>query len=198
MELNEQLKGLVTEHVQPGMTDFESLWYLVQGLINSPLTEDSIIVEIGTYHGVTAALMGRVLKLLNKDLCVLSIDPFEDYEPNPKNPQGNYLQYQKNIEAFGVKNLCVCLKGFSEKVANAVSDNIAFLTIDGSHDYEDVLSDIRKYTPKVNSGGYIWIDDYNEYSYPGVFNAVNETLENNTLFELVYKCPTLIMYKKLA
>lgn len=198
MELDKQLEDMVKEHVQPGMMSFEGLCYLVKGMINSPFTEDSIVVEIGTYHGITAALMGRVLKYLDKNLCVLSIDPFEDYAPNPKNPRGNYGLYKKNIEAFGVKDLCVCLNGFSGKVAGAVSDRVAFLTIDGSHEYEDVIEDILKYTPKVRSGGYIWIDDYAQYVYPGVFNAVNETLKNNSSFELVYKCPTFIMYKKLS
>lgn len=198
MELSKPFQTWVAEHVQPNMTDFEELSWLVHGLINSPLTEDSVIVEIGTFRGVTAALMGRVVKHLDKKNFILSIDPFEDYSPPDNfNAQGNYRAYKDNISRYGVKDLCVCLNGFSQQVAPAVSNQIAFLTIDGSHVYEDVLQDIKLYSVKVKKGGYIWIDDYSEWSYPGVFRAVNETLAQSPSFKEIIKHRHFVMYVKL-
>lgn len=198
MELDENIQLMIEAHVQPRMTDFKGLIYLIKGLINSPLSDDSIVVEIGTYHGVTAALMGRVLKYLGKNTCILSIDPFEEYIPDQYNARGSYSEYKKNIDYYGVKDICFCLNGYSQKVASAVSDKIAFLAIDGSHIYEDVLEDIRLFTPKIKKDGYIWLDDYNSDYYPGVVRAVDEMLGNNQDFELVFKYPSFVLFKKLV
>ena len=46
--------------------------------------------------------------------------------------------------------------------------------IDGSHDYEDVVADLKSYWPLVNDGGIMFGDDYNPEQWPGVVKAVDE------------------------
>lgn len=198
MELDENMQLMIESHIQPRMTDFTGLSYLVKGLINSPLSDDSIVVEIGTYHGVTAALMGRILKYLGKKNCILSIDPFEDYIPDKYNARGNYSEYKKTIDYYGVKDICFCLTGCSQRVASAVSDKITFLAIDGSHMYEDVLEDLSLFVPKVKKDGYIWLDDYNSEYYPGVVRAVDQMLGDCQNFDLVFQYPSFVLFKKLG
>ena len=46
--------------------------------------------------------------------------------------------------------------------------------LDVSHDYDNVLADIRAWYPKVKSGGILAGDDY-QNDFMGVVNAVNES-----------------------
>ena len=46
--------------------------------------------------------------------------------------------------------------------------------IDGSHEYEDVIADLKSYWPLVNNGGIMFGDDYDEKQWPGVVKAVDE------------------------
>jgi hypothetical protein len=47
--------------------------------------------------------------------------------------------------------------------------------IDASHEYEDVVADLRAWWPRVRCGGILLGDDYNRGSHwPGVRRAVNE------------------------
>jgi hypothetical protein len=52
---------------------------------------------------------------------------------------------------------------------NVIAD---LIYIDGSHEYEDVISDIDSYLPLVRKGGIFFGDDY--YGWPGVAKAVDE------------------------
>ena len=49
--------------------------------------------------------------------------------------------------------------------------------IDGSHEYQDVLDDIKSWYPKVKSGGIMYGDDYPYFD--GVRRAVDEYFGDN-------------------
>ena len=56
------------------------------------------------------------------------------------------------------------------------SKPIAFLWVDGGHDYDCVAQDIADFVPHVVPGGAVVFDDVNEQTYPGVVRAVHETI----------------------
>jgi cephalosporin hydroxylase len=59
-------------------------------------------------------------------------------------------------------------------------DQISILHIDGNHSYEDVVLDIRAWTPHVKSGGWILVDDYLWAFGDGPQRAADELLQRNT------------------
>lgn len=62
----------------------------------------------------------------------------------------------------------------------ALHDHISILHIDGNHSYEDVVLDIRDWTPHVKSGGWILVDDYLWAFGDGPQRAADELLQRNT------------------
>jgi predicted O-methyltransferase YrrM len=62
----------------------------------------------------------------------------------------------------------------SDDAADDFNDEVFdFVYIDGIHQYENVLSDIKNYLPKIKKGGVIGGHDYVS-NWPGVQLAVNE------------------------
>ena len=55
--------------------------------------------------------------------------------------------------------------------------------IDGAHDYENMMNDIRLWMPLIRSGGLLTGHDYgdNRKKHAGVSIAVNESFENFTV-----------------
>jgi hypothetical protein len=54
---------------------------------------------------------------------------------------------------------------------------IAYLWIDGSHQYPDVVQDIDLFVPHVMPGGYIVFDDAHGGNFPGVEQAIRERMK---------------------
>jgi cephalosporin hydroxylase len=129
-----------------------------------------MVVEIGTRKGQAAVFVGEVLRVLGKPNLVLSIDPFTR--------ESDYFNYVKNRKDTGLQHKCSVLVGRSEDVASLICNDIGFLIVDGNHGYESVKRDLELYVPKVQSGGFIFIDDYFK-DYPGVIKAAKEYFSND-------------------
>lgn len=76
------------------------------------------------------------------------------------------LQYAKRTETIKMPSVLA-----SEIYENEFFD---FVFIDGSHDYESVKADILAWLPKIKPGGWLIMHDYDNPSFPGVRQAVNE------------------------
>jgi O-methyltransferase len=70
------------------------------------------------------------------------------------------------------KNQCVIKKGHFPDTANDISDvKFCFVSIDADL-YEPVYQGMKFFYPRLVSGGYIIIDDYNNKLYPGAREAI--------------------------
>ncbi|MGZ6777985.1 MAG: class I SAM-dependent methyltransferase [Mycobacterium sp.] len=83
------------------------------------------------------------------------------------------------------RNVIAC--GFADSVQLLISDSVAaarlfvdesfaWVHIDARHDYPSVCADIDAWAPKVQRGGWLSGDDYDEHQWPGVVRAVGDTL----------------------
>ena len=171
------------EAYQSSMLDVHELTNLAAALTAFPWKDNEFAVEIGAYLGRTTVFMAKVLGRLGKVVSILSIDPFERFQPNSLNPQGDYFAYVANIVANHVENVCLPLAAFSFHAADVIADNVGVLVIDGDHSYSSASKDLRLFAPKVRPGGFIFIDDYGS-AYPGVVQAVDEFLAENPNFIL--------------
>lgn len=177
------------------MMDASELLYLAGTLTAYHWPADAIVVEIGTYIGKTAVFMAKVLRLLQKQVPVLSIDPFERAQPDPGNPQGVYSAYLKTIRDAQCEDVCFPLVAFSQKAAPVVPERIGVLVVDGSHHYPAVQKDLELYGPKVLPNGLIFIDDYIS-AYPGVVRAVDEYLAGGAPFMVLHKTYFVVIQRK--
>lgn len=115
-------------------------------------------LEIGVYKGATLSL----IKLLRPDATVHGVSPLTS--------EGGYTDsdYRKDVndihEHFGLDKPNIIQGLSTEKwVIDAVNDlgKWDIIYVDGGHDYETVLSDLKNYSPMVKVGGYLVMDDAN-------------------------------------
>jgi hypothetical protein len=158
---------------QSSMLDAHELLNLAAALESFPWDGRAFVVEIGAYLGSTTVFMAKVLKRLGKGVTILSIDPFERFQPNAFNPQGSYSAYLANIVSNQLDDVCLPLAACSFHAAHLIANDIGVLVIDGDHSYPAVSRDLALYTPKVRPGGFMFVDDYGPV-YPDVMRAVDE------------------------
>jgi len=108
-----------------------------------------------------------------------SIDPWEN---NPELPNAEVaLESAKNMfEPFGER--IEMIKGYSPQAADLIEDNsLDFIYIDGMHTYDEVKADINAWWSKLKDGGILAGHDYHLEDWPGVYDSVNEFVEENNL-----------------
>ena len=83
------------------------------------------------------------------------------------------------------KNVLDC--GFGDKITLIISDSVSasrlfsdgsldWVHLDARHDYASVKADIEAWLPKVQTGGWLSGDDYDDKKWPEVVQAVSEIL----------------------
>jgi len=74
---------------------------------------------------------------------------------------------------------------FSDKAAPEFKDqSLAFVYVDGNHDFEPVLNDLELYWPKISPGGVLAGHDYSDGWERGVPRAVEKFLESRPELKL--------------
>ena len=118
-------------------------------------------LEIGSFEGASIAF---VHALLNGQVRVTAIDPFEDYsELADRRMSDIHATFVANIAAIGATDLVRVLKGRSidhlPKLIDA-GERFDLIFIDGSHANLDVLVDAALAWQLLARGGLMIFDDY--------------------------------------
>lgn len=161
----------------------------------------TLIVEVGSWKGMSAINMASYLKKNNINCQILCVDtwlgseefwgrlkhtPERDLKLKNGYPQ-IYYQFLTNIVLSGVKEYILPFPTTSTIAAKYFKNNNIqpeLVYIDASHEYEDVLCDIKNYFDLLRRGGIIFGDDY--VAWPGVKLAVNKFCEEKQLkFEIL-------------
>src|SRR3989338_2778178 len=136
-----------------------------------------VIVEVGSALGGSACLLSHASKEINgeKTYC---IDPWQEaYWSKETEDSGNkqvqisfgaqaesigspHQKFLANIKENGVPALVEAIRGESQVVAKNWGKPIKLLFIDGSHDYADVVTDIKSWEPYVVTNGILVFHDY--------------------------------------
>jgi len=123
------------------------------------------VVEIGSFKGrSTYALLSGCKGP------VYAVDPFPG-NPFPANPGSTYDNFVMNVGHF--ENLKI-VKMTSEIAAGDghIPPQVDMVFIDGDHNYEEVLKDLRMWTPRARR--IICGHDFLDPQWPGVRQAVEE------------------------
>ena len=166
------------------------------------------VLEIGVFCGVTARNTCDLLSKINgNNFNYIGVDLFgedqneykDEIEPtflkdqkfsNPlKNIYYNYI-LKENLNS--IKSVSKLLKKYTNNIKLIAGDtnkvlkeldlqNIDFVFLDGGHAYETVKNDLMYSKPVLNNNGTILCDDYNLSYAPGVKQAIDEFIENNSV-----------------
>tara|TARA_R110002167_G_scaffold338024_1_gene545583 strand:+ start:1723 stop:2364 length:642 start_codon:yes stop_codon:yes gene_type:complete len=134
-------------------------------LIKDVITSETVMVEIGSFSGVSSELFA----IHCKDIyCVDNWKPYDEMQEVCRLQEAerrfdNILTVYKNIHK---------LKMSSAKGSEQFQDcSLDFVYIDASHDYDNVKRDLEIWLPKIKLGGIIAGHDYYVRQpgyYPGI------------------------------
>ena len=179
---------------QKGVGDF----FLNEILAKKP----KFFLEVGVYHGVTARnvcellyqIHGSSFQYIGLDLFEVNNENKSEIIPNTEfsNPLKKiYFKYIKKQNPYSISAVRDLLKKFKNNI-NLIKGNsniilkkidmskIDFVFLDGGHNYETVLNDLKCCYEVVKNNGIILCDDYDLSFAPGVKKAIDEfVLENN-------------------
>lgn len=121
------------------------------------------LLEIGTYHGVTAALVAQA----RPEVGIICVDPF-DNDPDDDGAQGDrdkwYANAQPNMGLF---------IGTAQQFAEGSCPAFDVAFIDGNHAFGACISDLMAVAPMVKPGGVILCHDYGRIAGERVTKAVD-------------------------
>jgi predicted O-methyltransferase YrrM len=159
----------------PGWATFRNLY--VEVVANS--ADGAHFVEVGSWLGRSAVFMAVEIINSGKSIRFDCVDPWSDGGPDLKHKVARMKRplYERFLENIApVQHVITPIRLPSTDAAKLYEDaTLDFVMIDGSHQYEDVVSDIKAWRPKMKPGGLLAGDDWN---WPGVKGAVQECFSN--------------------
>ena len=127
----------------------------------------------GIELGVAAGVYSQTILRVSRCTKLWSIDRWGDHHNDRE-----YRLAAMKLVTEG-KGRCIPLRMSFEEAAPLFADGtLDFIYIDGSHDEEDVASDLRGYWGLLREGGVLFGDDYD---WPGVKAAVDRFAGDNGL-----------------
>ena len=160
---------------------------VIQDLVRE--VKPKLIVEVGSWKGQSAATMGALVKGSNCEIvCVdtwLGAAEFWTDQDDPDRYKSLklvngypsvYYQFLSNMVQLGLQNTVTPFPQSSLIAARLLrlwDAEPQLIYIDASHQYDDVMADLKAYWPLVQPGGVMFGDDYHP-GWPGVVKAVKE------------------------
>jgi len=161
----------------------------------------NIIVEVGSWKGQSSINMGKCIKKFNLPTKLYCIDTWlgalEFITTHKHTPERNlllkngypqiYYQFLSNVVHNNLEDVIIPIPntsfiGYKYLKYNNIHPELIY--IDGSHEYEDVMSDVTNFYDILSPGGIIFGDDY--HNWGGVKQAINEfTNKENIKFEII-------------
>ncbi|MEG3838990.1 class I SAM-dependent methyltransferase [Microcoleus sp. herbarium14] len=125
------------------------------------LSNDAVIVEIGSYKGRSTVAMSYACTGTNRK--IYCIDTWDGNETDFSD-RNFFKMWQENVEKNGLSQYVVPLRGYSHQILSQWEEltggqAIDFIFIDGFHQFLDVLKDYELSLPFVKDGGWIAFND---------------------------------------
>jgi predicted O-methyltransferase YrrM len=141
------------------------------------IEEPAAVVEIGSYCGRSTVVLGSVVQALAPSRRVYAIDPHDGevgaLDARLVRTPPTLARFKRTIADAGLTDVVELIQQRSYETA--WERPIAFLLVDGLHDYANVSRDLLHFEPWLVDGAYVAFHDYADY-YPGVKALVHELL----------------------
>jgi len=182
-DVNTNIKNLLLK-LSPEKKDEIIGWFSYDQLYDffvNQSSDDSIIVEIGSFLGKSTKYLVDKVKASKKNVHVVAIDTFKGNQNEnfhldfvSQHDGDIYQQFADNVDLERI----TVLKEDSKDACNYFGNGtVDFLMIDGDHSYDGVSADISNYFYKIKPGGYISGDDYNVFK--STTKAVDEFFQGS-------------------
>jgi len=163
---------------------YESIegWFNFREIYDAAIREaasPAIFVEVGSWHGRSAAYMAVEIANSGKQIGLYCVDSWHGSLQSPGTHSAGqngatFTSFEQHLRLGGIWDLVRPIIQPSAVAATAfASESLDFVMIDGAHDYASTREDVRAWLPKLKVGGVIAGDDAD---WPGVLIAVHETL----------------------
>jgi len=164
----------------------EAMYHLAKDSLN----KEGDFVEIGSFYGRTAILLGNIIKESEKKKKLYIVEPlfgnpeFEEMHIDLAIGEQMGKILLNNIYKNKLDNeIRICI-GTSRDFSR-FEIPISFLHIDGSHKSEDLLFDLNNWIPKIVVGGICFCHDYNNLRHPNVRQIIDSFFEKNVKFQKI-------------
>jgi predicted O-methyltransferase YrrM len=148
------------------------------------------IVEVGSHHGKATVLMAKAKPAGTQ---VFAVDPFDD--PRWGGGSAAFGVFESNIAAAGVAGEVTVFRGTSAEAASRwAGDRIGLLYLDGAHDRQSVLTDIRVWEPFLAQQGLVLFHD--AFSSVGVTLALLQRHLISKQFRYVGSVASLAIFRR--
>jgi len=149
------------------------------------------IVEIGSFCGKSTVVIAKTAQMLDGHrLRFYAIDPHSGYHMAPQ--RDTYTELQSNLRSRQLQDWVAIIRERSTKVE--WREPIAFLFVDGLHEYENVKADYEHFRSFVISEGLVAFHDYIDYC-PGVQRFIHELLDGDEL-RFIAQRERMILFQK--
>jgi len=154
------------------------------------------IVEVGSYCGRGTVVLASVVKAVRPEARVCTIDPHD----SKLGAADQLIAVDPSLEKLRANLAASDLAGFVEVIQATApqvpwSEPIAFLLIDGLHDYANVARDFYHFEAWMKDESYVAFHDYASY-FPGVVTFVDELLSGG--YHRVDSAGSMIVLQKPA
>lgn len=159
----------------------------------SRLPHECNIVEIGSFKGRSTSCLAFGCRASKKR--VFAVDTFNGNEWDFAD-RNFFAEFSENLDRCGLSKHVVPIVGLSGEIAKSWKEPIHLLFIDGSHRYEDVVTDFFGFFPHVVPGGTVALHDVNGANgdWPDVFRVWDEIVRHQ-LVEIGF-CKNLAFGRK--
>jgi hypothetical protein len=148
-------------------------------------------LEIGILHGLNFIGTYDVIRHIYQSIHFVAIDPFSGYYDDIIDPITRcpitYKLFIDNLDLFHIplSNIQI-FKGMSQEQhikQELVNKTFDMIFIDGDHSYNGMKEDYEFYTPLLDYGGLLVVDNYHDRDYPDVTRAVDDMLRDSAEYK---------------
>lgn len=136
------------------------------------------MAEVGVYKGSFSEKLSKIFP----DRKLYLFDTFEGFDTKDViiEKENNYSTGDQDFSDTSVdfvlsrmqnRENCIIRKGFFPATAEGLEDRFCFVSLDADL-YQPILSGLEYFYPRLESGGYIFIHDFNNQQYVGARDAV--------------------------
>jgi predicted O-methyltransferase YrrM len=151
---------------------------LCRALAHAP--DAKAVVELGCYRGRATVVLGSVVQTMRPTARVYAIDPHDGVvgalDASVRRTPPTLPLFRRTIAEAGLVDVVVTVESRPHEVQWA--EPIAFLLVDGLHDYASVSRDFFAFEPHLAEGSLVAFHDYAGY-FPGVVAFVDELLASD-------------------
>lgn len=170
------------------MRSYESIegWFTFHGLYDEQVCRvqsGAILIEIGCWLGRSLVYLAQQVQASGKQLYVYGVEHglgSPEHAEQVAKAGGTIVgALSRNLLECGVADIVTLIVGRSMHVARLFPPgSVDFVFIDAGHDFQNVLSDLAVWWPRIKPGGVLAGHDYGDPAWPEVSRAVHQFFPN--------------------